>query len=70
MDDTRSKVQTATEVIAMADQTKVKDPVCGMEIAPRSAAGTSTYQGQTYYFCSPACKRAFDQNPAAHAEKK
>jgi len=54
----------------MASQNQVKDPVCGMEIDPRSAAGTSTYQGQTYYFCSPGCKRTFDRNPAAYAGKK
>lgn len=39
------------------------DPVCGMQVDERSAAATSEYQGQTYYFCAPGCKRAFDQNP-------
>ena len=41
----------------------VKDPVCGMEINPAEAAGKSEYQGQTYYFCSPGCKKAFDKEP-------
>ena len=41
----------------------VKDPVCGMEIDPTEAAGTSEYQGQTYYFCSLDCKTQFDKNP-------
>jgi YHS domain-containing protein len=41
----------------------VKDPVCGMEIDPQTAAGTSEYQGQTYYFCAPGCKRSFDKDP-------
>ncbi len=41
----------------------VKDPVCGMEIDPTPAAGKSEYQGQTYYFCSPGCKREFDKDP-------
>lgn len=40
-----------------------KDPVCGMDVTPESAAGTSEYQGQTYYFCSPGCKSSFDRNP-------
>ncbi len=44
-----------------------KDPVCGMEINPEQAAGTSEYQGQTYYFCSPGCKRTFDENPQQYA---
>jgi YHS domain-containing protein len=41
----------------------VIDPVCGMEIDPATAAGTSEYKGQTYYFCAPGCKASFDKNP-------
>ena len=44
----------------------VKDPVCGMEIDPKTAAGTSEYQRQTYYFCSPGCKKSFDKEPAKY----
>ncbi len=44
----------------------VKDPVCGMEIDPKTAAGISAYQGQTYYFCSNGCKKAFDKEPAKY----
>jgi len=40
-----------------------KDPVCGMEVDPKTAAGKSTYQGKTYYFCSPGCKIDFDKEP-------
>ncbi len=40
-----------------------KDPVCGMEVNPESAAGKSEYKGETYYFCAPGCKKAFDQEP-------
>ncbi len=43
--------------------TTVKDPVCGMEIDPETAAGKSEYKGQTYYFCAPGCKRSFDKEP-------
>src|SRR5512146_2605223 len=39
------------------------DPVCGMDIEPDTAAGKSEYKGQTYYFCSPGCKRSFDKDP-------
>lgn len=45
-----------------------KDPVCGMQIDPDNAAGQSTYQGKTYYFCSPACKQKFDKNPGQYAK--
>ena len=45
----------------------VKDPVCGMMIDPKSAGGKSEYKGQTYYFCSPGCKKTFDKNPEKYA---
>lgn len=41
----------------------VKDPVCGMDVDPASAAGKSEYQGRIYYFCSAGCKKAFDKEP-------
>lgn len=40
-----------------------KDPVCGMEVDERKAAGTSVHHGVTYYFCSAHCKSAFDKEP-------
>lgn len=40
-----------------------KDPVYGMDVDPDSAAGRSDYEGKTYYFCSPGCKKQFDDNP-------
>jgi Cu+-exporting ATPase len=46
-----------------------KDVICGMQVDPKKAAGSSEYQGKTYYFCSPGCKRKFDQNPAQYANK-
>ncbi|HXG85541.1 MAG TPA: heavy metal translocating P-type ATPase [Pyrinomonadaceae bacterium] len=52
----------------MAVSTKVKDPVCGMTIDEREAAGKSEFNGKTYYFCSPVCKKKFDANPAQFAE--
>ena len=39
------------------------DPVCAMTVTPEKAAGTSVYKGETVYFCSPACKRRFDEDP-------
>jgi len=40
-----------------------KDPVCGMNVNPETAAGKSEYKGKTYYFCSPGCKKSFDADP-------
>ena len=45
-----------------------KDPVCDMDVEPTSAAGKSEYQGQTYYFCSPGCKQAFDKEPEKYVK--
>jgi len=47
----------------LANQT-VHDPVCHMDITIDSAAGSSHYEGQTYYFCAIGCKRDFDEDPA------
>jgi YHS domain-containing protein len=41
-----------------------RDPVCGMSLDPGEAEDSSTYQGRTYYFCSPECKAKFDQRPS------
>ena len=46
----------------------MKDPVCGMQVDPAKAAGTSQYQGQTYYFCSKGCKTKFDANPGQYVK--
>jgi len=43
----------------------VHDPVCHMDIDAESAAGSSEYEGQTYYFCSRGCKSDFDEDPEA-----
>ena len=40
------------------------DPICRMEVDTDSPpGGLSEYEGTNYYFCSPGCKMAFDQEP-------
>ncbi len=48
------------------------DPVCGMTVDPQRAAGSSVYQGKTYYFCSKGCVAKFEANPEKylHPEAK
>ena len=46
-----------------------KDPVCGMDIEPETAAGKSEYKGQIYYFCSLGCKKSFDKEPEKYLGK-
>lgn len=44
------------------------DPVCGMEVDEETAEWKSEHAGKTYYFCSPGCKRSFDQDPEKYLE--
>lgn len=48
---------------------KVRDLVCDMMIDPKTAAATSEYKGQTYYFCARGCKLAFDKDPEKFVKK-
>jgi YHS domain-containing protein len=43
-----------------------RDPVCHMEVDKAKARATSSYEGETYYFCAPGCKSMFDEDPAKH----
>ncbi|MPZ48234.1 MAG: YHS domain-containing protein [Dehalococcoidia bacterium] len=45
----------------------VTDVICGMPLKPASAAGSSEYGGQTFYFCSAVCKARFDAAPDIYA---
>ncbi len=47
----------------------VNDPVCGMGGDPTTAKQASEYRGQTYFFCSLMCKRAFEDNPGHYLGK-
>jgi YHS domain-containing protein/uncharacterized membrane protein len=58
-----------TNIPARRSVTMAKDPVCGMQVDEKKAAGKSEYQGQTYYFCSPGCKVAFDKEPGKYVAK-
>ncbi len=44
------------------------DPVCGMEVNPSEAAAKTVYKGTIYYFCSPNCKKAFEDKPEFYLE--
>lgn len=41
------------------------DPVCGMTVAPETAAGSYEHNSKTYYFCSTHCLNKFKADPAA-----
>ena len=42
------------------------DPVCLMDVDPAMARWKSEYNGRTYYFCAPGCKKAFEREPQAY----
>ena len=39
------------------------DPVCHMTVEPETAAASTEYQGETYYFCAEACRDRFVSQP-------
>ena len=45
------------------------DPVCGMQVDPRRAAGSFVHQGTTYHFCSTHCLAKFQASPEQFVAK-
>lgn len=46
------------------------DPVCHMEVDPKTAEWKTEYKGKTYYFCAPGCKRSFEKDPELYLSGK
>jgi YHS domain-containing protein len=47
------------------------DPVCGMKVNEAEApGGKSNYAGETYYFCSDACRKDFGEDPAKYIAQR
>ena len=42
------------------------DPVCGMSVTVEESSISLEYDGETYYFCCPGCRRAFEKDPASY----
>ncbi len=40
-----------------------RDPICGMNVEPETAAAHVEYGGASYYFCSKGCAKRFEQGP-------
>ncbi len=40
------------------------DPVCHMEVEVSTARWITEHKGETFYFCAPGCKAAFEKTPA------
>jgi YHS domain-containing protein len=47
------------------------DPICKMDVDTENpSGGQSEYQGTSYYFCAPGCKKAFDQDPEKYLSEQ
>jgi len=53
----------------MTSKIAMQDPVCGMDVETNTAVGSTEYNGQTYHFCSLACKEKFDHKPDRYLAK-
>jgi xanthine dehydrogenase accessory factor len=45
------------------------DPVCGMTVSADESSRPFTYEGATYYFCCPGCRRSFGKDPDFYLKK-
>jgi xanthine dehydrogenase accessory factor len=45
------------------------DLVCGMTVPADETSRPFEYEGQTYYFCCPGCRAAFEKDPTAYITK-
>ncbi len=44
------------------------DPVCGMTVDEKAAAGSITHQDVKYFFCSSKCQHDFEANPSKYVK--
>jgi YHS domain-containing protein len=73
---TQQQEEVATKP-AVADHTPAGDeigtettcPVCGMSVTVDETTPSATYDGNTYYFCSPGDKETFAANPEMFTKK-
>src|SRR5690348_4799426 len=42
---------------------KVRDPVCGMSVDPETSKHRFDFHGETWHFCSAACRTRFAADP-------
>jgi P-type Cu+ transporter len=47
----------------------VTDPVCGMSVNPETSKHRFEYRGETFHFCSAACRTKFAADPVRYLDK-
>jgi len=66
-DSEAAPTSAAAEDVATPDApVDAVDPVCDMLVDVATARFVSEHEGQTYYFCCPACKKKFEADPARY----
>lgn len=55
----------ARTLLPMIEPEEVIDLVCGMTVEAVAANRPYEYEGTTYYFCAPGCRKAFEKDPEA-----
>lgn len=56
------------DVLRKGGDEMAKDPVCGMNVDEKTAVGTASHKGKTYYFCSSSCKARFEKEPEKYVQ--
>lgn len=59
-------VRTVNPVAMAGKPAEVIDPVCGMTVTAEESNRPFEHEGNTYYFCAPGCRAAFEKNPTAY----
>ncbi len=49
--------------VTVAQPEEAVDPVCNMIVNIATARWSHEHDGQTFYFCAPGCKKAFENDP-------
>ena len=55
-------------LLPILEETKHKDPVCGMMVLPSNTAGTVHHDSTAYYFCCKGCATKFEADPEKYLE--
>ncbi len=50
------------------EQSKARDPICGMSVETAGSKHCSEYASQMFYFCCAGCKSKFDAEPSRYAQ--
>jgi P-type Cu+ transporter len=67
MNDEHKHAASPTPEAQGPKRAALRDPVCGMEVLPETAAASIEYEGRTYHFCSLSCLERFRAEPELHS---